>query len=150
MDFVEEAVLPVPPARVWPVLVDVARVAACVPGCEQVEEVAAPTRYRAVMKQRVGPFRLEVPLEITVEETREPERIRAVASGRDRITGATVSATLGVALAPDGTEGTRLGVTTTLTVGGRIAALGYSVIRRRAEEAFAEFSRRLRAVIEAG
>src|SRR5574342_581016 len=124
MEFMDEVVLPVPPARVWAVLVDVGRVAACVPGCEQVEEIAPLARYRAVMKQRLGPFRLEVPVDITVEEMRAGEHLQATAVGRDRITGATLSATLGVTLAPHEDAGSRLRVSTALRVTGRLATLG--------------------------
>ena len=147
MDFGEETILPVAPARVWAVLTDVERVAACVPGCEQVEEVEPPLRYRAVLKQRLGPFRLEVPVDITVEERREPETLVARVGGRDRITGASVSARLGVDVTPHEAGGSRLATTVVLTVGGRLAALGYAVMKKRAEENFVEFTRRLVAAL---
>jgi carbon monoxide dehydrogenase subunit G len=149
MELSSELRLPVPPERVWRVLTDVRRVAACVPGCESVVEEVPLQRYRAVMKQRVGPFRLEVPLEIQVTEAREPERLRARATGRDRATGTAVAADLTIALAGDG-DGTRLGITTDLQVGGRLAALGYPMIRKRADETVAEFAARLRAALAEG
>ena len=148
MDFREEAVLPVPPARVWAVLVDFRRVSECVPGCESVEEVEPLARYRAVLKQRLGPFRLEVPVDIHVEDVREPEHLGARVTGRDRITGASVSARLAVDVAPDGPSGSRLATAVALTVAGRLAALGYPIMKRRAEEIFAEFTQRLRAALE--
>ena len=68
MEFRMEAALPHPPQRVWPVMVDIARIASCIPGCEQVEERKHLADYTAVMKQKIGPFKLEVPAQITVEE----------------------------------------------------------------------------------
>jgi carbon monoxide dehydrogenase subunit G len=149
MELSSEVRLPQPPARVWQVLTDVGRVAGCVPGCESVQEEAPLQRYRAVMRQRVGPFRLEVPLTITVEEAREPERLRARATGRDRATGTAVAADLTITLAGEG-DGTRLSIVTDLQVGGRLAALGYPMIRKRADETVAEFASRLRAVLAGG
>ena len=148
MDFTEEIDVATDRGDVWTALVDFRRIAACVPGCEDVEELEPLARYRAVMKQRVGPFRVEAPLDITVDEMRAPESIRARAQGRDRLTGTSINATLRVTLAPLGT-GARLAFSTDLQVTGRLATLGYAVIRKRAEESFAEFARRLRASLEA-
>lgn len=146
MELSSEVRLPGSPAEVWQVLTDVRRVAGCVPGCESVEEEAPLERYRAVMKQRVGPFRLEVPLEIQVQEAREPQRLRARATGRDRATGTAVAADMTITLAAEA-EGTRLAIVTDLQVGGRLAALGYPMIRKRADETIAEFASRLRAAL---
>jgi carbon monoxide dehydrogenase subunit G len=141
-----ELELPAPPAHVWRVLTDFRRVAACVPGCESVEEEAPLVRYRAVLRHRVGPFRLDVPLDIRIEDVREPEHIRARAVGRDRTTGTSLSADLTVTLTPR-PAGTGLVIATDLQVGGRLAALGYPLIRKRADEAAAEFAERLRATL---
>src|SRR5690242_8804889 len=138
MEFVAEVRLSAPPAATWETLVDFRRIAACVPGCEDVEEVEPLARYRAMMRQRVGPFRLDVPLEIEVHDVRPGEAIRARARGRDRLTQTAVNASLSVTLTLDG-AGTRLAVATDLQVAGKVAALGHSVIKRRSEENFAEF-----------
>ena len=137
--------IPSAPERIWPVLLDMRRVAACIPGCEQVEELAPLAHYKALMKQKVGPFRVEVPAEIFVEELTAPERVRARATGRDKYTGTSFSVNLAAA---DGGRST-LTIGAELTVAGRLAALGYSVIRKRAEENFAEFNQRLNAEIVA-
>lgn len=147
MDFADELALPAAPARAWAALVDFRRVAACLPGCERVEEVEPLARYRAVMAQRLGPFRVEVPMEITIEEVREPERLRARAAGRDRVTGTLIDAGVTLTLAPDPGGGTRLSLETSLQVGGRLATLGYPAIRARAAESVAEFGRRLAAAL---
>lgn len=147
MEFADEVRLSATPAQTWDTLVDFRRIAACVPGCEDVEELEPLARYHAMMRQRVGPFRLDVPLDIDVQDVRPGEAIRARARGRDRLTQTAVTATLSVTLTPDDT-GTRLGVVTDLQVTGKVAALGHSVIKRRSEENFAEFARRLRALLE--
>ena len=148
MEFHMAAELPHAPERVWPVMLDIARLAGCIPGCEQVEERAHLAEYSALMKQKLGPFKLEVPAQIIVEEYREPSLVRARASGKDKLTRTTLDVTLNVALTPLDTNSCRLSVDATLQVAGRLASLGHSVIKKRAEENFAEFERRFCAELE--
>jgi carbon monoxide dehydrogenase subunit G len=147
MDFRMDAELPNAPAKVWPVMVDIGRIAACIPGLEKIEEHEKLKRYSAVMKQKIGPFKLEVPAEITVEEHQEPDFVRARAFGKDKFTGTTMDVVLNVRLAPHG-EGSRLDIEATLQVAGRLASLGYSVIKKKAEENFIEFENRFRSQLE--
>lgn len=137
--------LPASRDSIWPIFFDVARIARLIPGCEQVEEKEPLTRYTAVMKQKIGPFKLEVPTEVTVEEIRSPERVRSRARGRDKFTGTTLDVLLDVSLATAENNGTRLTVDSTLQVAGRLAALGYPVVKKKTEEIFVEFEKRLRA-----
>jgi carbon monoxide dehydrogenase subunit G len=147
MDFRMDAELPAAPARVWPVMVDIGRIAACIPGLEKIEEHEKLKRYSAVMKQKIGPFKLEVPAEITVESYQEPDFVRARAFGKDKFTGTTMDVVLDVRLTPCG-DGSRLDVEATLQVAGRLASLGYSVIKKKAEENFIEFENRFRSQLE--
>jgi hypothetical protein len=149
MDFRMEADLPPPPEEVWRVMVDIGRIAACIPGCEQVEERERLKLYYAVMKQKIGPFKLEVPAEIVVEDYQEPAYVRAYASGRDKFTGTTLKVGLLVTVEAVGGAASRLIVEATLTVAGRLASLGYGVIKKKAEENFAEFEKRFLAELEA-
>lgn len=139
MDFSCEIVLPASPVEIGRLLVDVRRMAACVPGCGDIDEVEALQFYRARLRQRVGPFGVEVPIEIRIDEIREPELIRASAAGRDRTTGTTVGGQLTVSLAGRSDANTCLTVRTTLQVGGRLATLGYPVIKRHAGQNIAPF-----------
>jgi carbon monoxide dehydrogenase subunit G len=149
MDFHMTTDLPHSPQRVWQVMVDIARIASCIPGCEQIVERGRLESYTAVMKQKIGPFRLEVPAEIVVEEHEEPNRIRARAFGRDKFTGTTLNVVFNVGIAPHAEEGSRLDVNASLQVAGRLASLGHSVIKKRAEENFAQFETSFRARLEA-
>jgi carbon monoxide dehydrogenase subunit G len=147
MDFRMDAELPNAPAKVWPVMVDIGRIATCIPGLEKIEEHEKLKRYSAVMKQKIGPFKLEVPAEITVEAHQEPDFVSARAFGKDKFTGTTMDVVLNVRLAPSGC-GSRLDVEATLQVAGRLASLGYAIIKKKAEENFAEFEIRFRSQLE--
>jgi len=142
-----EMSLSTPPERLWAILTDVPAISGCIPGCEEVEEEAPLATYRARMRQKIGPFRVDIPAEITVTEVRVARRIATRATGRDRLTGTRMAVTLDVDLAAQGV-GTALAVAAELEVQGRLASLGQALIRRRAEENFAEFDRRLRALLE--
>jgi carbon monoxide dehydrogenase subunit G len=148
MEFRMEAELPSSPAQVWLVMVDIGRMASCIPGCEQIEEREKLKLYSAVMKQKIGPFKLEVPAEIVVEEHQEPRHVRARAFGKDKITGTTLDIILNVELTPSAETGSRLDVHATLQVAGRLASLGYSIIKKKAEENFALFEARFRTQLE--
>lgn len=148
MDFRMEASLPSAPDKVWLVMVDIGRIATCVPGCEQVEEHEWLKRYSAVLKQKIGPFKLEVPAEIVVDEHEEPNFVRAHAVGKDKITKTTLTVRFDVKLSPAGDTGSRLTVDADLQIAGRLASLGYSLIKKKAEENFAQFDQRLRAQLE--
>ncbi len=95
------------------------------------------------MKQKIGPFKLEVPAEITVEEYIEPDFVRARAFGKDKFTGTTLDVVFNVRLAQL-EAGSRLEVGATLQVAGRLASLGFSIIKKKAEENFAKFEIRFR------
>lgn len=138
--------LPRRPDDVWPLLLDFQRIAACIPGCEQVEELAPLAHYKAVMKQKIGPFKLEVPAEIHVDEMLAPSHVLARATGRDKFTGTSFTVKLGVYLRP---EPAVLEVQAELSVAGRLASLGYGTIRKKAEENFTLFSQRLQQEVTA-
>ncbi len=146
MEFAMSLEVALPPAALWAVLTDVAQVSQCIPGCEEVEEVERLARYTAVVKQKIGPFRMEVPAEIVVEEVCEPSLVRTRASGRDRITGTTLAVTLVVTLVP-ADVGSVLEVAAVVDVQGRLATLGLAIIKRKAERNFEEFEQRLKALL---
>lgn len=147
MELTAEADLPRPAAPVWAVMMDVQKLAGCIPGCESVTELVALSTYKAVMKQKLGPFKLEVPAEIRVEELREPDLVRARATGRDKFTGTRLDVLLSVALLSTGLESCRLTISADMQVAGKLASLGYPIIKKKAAENFAEFQNRLLAAL---
>jgi carbon monoxide dehydrogenase subunit G len=143
VNFHIEAEFPVEPGRLWRTFFDIATIARLIPGCDDVVEQVPLQSYSAVMKQKIGPFRIEVPTAILVEEHAEPSRVRLRATGRDKFTGTTIDVVLAVAL-DQVIVGTRLIVDAELQVAGRLATLGYPVVKKRSEELFTDFERRLR------
>jgi carbon monoxide dehydrogenase subunit G len=136
--------LAAPPAVVWERLWDIAALARCIPGCDGVETVEARTRYRATIRDRLGPFRIAIPLDVTVEGT-PPDRLAVTATGRDATLGSPVKVRLTVTLGPTAT-GTRLLVDGKAEVMGKLAALGQGVIQRRTTDVLDQFATNLEAL----
>jgi uncharacterized protein len=136
------------PAAVWRRLWDVPALARCIPGCDTVETVEAQRRYRATIRDRVGPFRITIPLDVSVEAT-PPEALRVSASGRDGVLGSPVKVVLAVTLAPVA-GGTRLTLEGHGQVGGKLAALGQGVIDRKTRDVLERFAASLAALFAGG
>jgi carbon monoxide dehydrogenase subunit G len=148
MNFRIDATLPSGVDKLWRLFFDLPRIAALIPGCESVEEKEPHASYAALLNQKIGPFKMSVPTEIRVEERCEPSHVRLRATGRDKYTGTRLDVLLSVDLEPLAGGATRLGIDSTLQVSGRLASLGYPVVKKKSEELFAEFERRLRAELE--
>src|SRR5690606_30024646 len=142
MDFRIDALLPATAAQLWAIFFDVKRVATLIPGCENVVEIANLKEFSAVMRQKVGPFKLEVPTVIHIDSYAPERQVSLKATGRDKATGTTIDVGMVVNL-EEQRDGARpmckLDVSATMQVAGRLASLGYPIVRKRSEQLFAEF-----------
>ena len=112
-----------PLERVWETLVDVERVAPCLPGAE-VTEAGEDGTYRGTFSVRLGPttaaYRGE--LEIT-ELDEEARRVSMRANGQDKRGQGSAKATIVSTMREEG-ELTRVDVETDFTITGRLARFG--------------------------
>jgi carbon monoxide dehydrogenase subunit G len=81
---------------------------------------------------------VEFPINIWVDQADAPKSIQATVRGRDTRTGSVLSCTLRLTLAPSA-EGSSLGIMLDFTLSGSLVSLGYSVMKRRADEMVAQF-----------
>jgi carbon monoxide dehydrogenase subunit G len=141
-------VIPLERERLWDFLMDVPKVAHCVPGVESVQ-AGDPGTYTGRLRLQVGPIRLLLQGTMTVEEQdRTGWRARMRADASDRRVGGGVRARLSLALAP-AEAGTRLQIDTDLTVLGKIGEFGQPIIKKKADALLEEFARNLRAALGA-
>ncbi|ARP81201.1 hypothetical protein CAL12_10350 [Bordetella genomosp. 8] len=148
MDFRIDALLPATASQLWDIFFDVKRVATLIPGCENVVEVEKLKTFSAVMRQKIGPFKLEVPTQIEIESYEIERQVALKALGTDKATGTTIDVRMVVNLDEqhDGSDVLcKLDVAASMQVAGRLASLGYPIVRKRSEQLFAEFEARLRA-----
>ena len=134
--------LPVPPAEAWTALWDVPAVARCLPGFHEVQELEPQRRYRATVKDKVGPFSVAVTLDVTVEASEAEHRLRVSAAGRDSVLGSPVRLSMTAALRP-AAGGCQLVLDGHAEVGGKLAALGQAVIHRKTRDVLDTFARNL-------
>jgi len=147
--FTQECVIPVEPERLWVFLMDIPKVASCVPGVETVEAVDA-SAYKGTLRVQVGPIRLSLQGTMTVEEQdRASWRARMRAEANDRRVGGGIRARVGLTLAPGEGE-TRLRIETDLAVLGRIGEFGQPVIKKKADALLEEFAHNLGSRLQRG
>ena len=131
-----------PAKEVWGLFFDLPRIARCLPGCEEVHAVDEST-YRARMVQKVGPFQVAMDLDIKVEEMVEGERVVVAGGGKDRMGNTLRLNRLSLELASLSDEETEVSYAMDFNLYGRMATLGSAMVKRKAEETRAEFSRRI-------
>lgn len=143
MKFDQAVVLQADVQSVWGLLWNVERLATCIPGCQGAEPVEPGKRYRATVTQKVGPFQLKVPLEILVQEAREPTQLKARATGQDPRVATRVTVDLDLQLRALNPEQTELVFQAQVSVLGKLATLGQGMIRRKAEQVLEAFTQNL-------
>jgi len=136
-EFRESLTVEAPPEAVWATVSDIKTVLSWISIVESAEDVATG-RYKVVLADRLGPFKLRADVAVEVVERVEGEKIRARGDGEDRQIGSRliVEVELDVA-AQDG--GTKLDVGGSYEVTGRPAALGAGAIRKKAATILSEF-----------
>ena len=134
--------VPVPPEEAWGVLLDVERVAPCMPGAT-LEEVRGD-ELTGNVKLRVGPVMMTYRGDAKFV-TKDPAARRAVleASGRDQRGGGTARSVVEMTLHPAGVGATEVLVVTDLALTGKPAQLGRSAITQVAGQLIGEFAERL-------
>jgi carbon monoxide dehydrogenase subunit G len=148
MEFKMSMVVPATPAELWRTLLDVPRISSCIPGCDHVEEIEPLATYKATVKQKIGPFKIEVPADIVVESITEPSHVRTRATGRDKFTGTRLAVVLDVTVTPQDT-GSLFAVDAQVDVQGRLATMGFGIIKRRVDQNFEEFEKKLKEMLGA-
>jgi len=129
--------------RTWNLIMDIPRVAACVPGMEEVVQEEDGS-YRASMRVRVGPMGLTLAGTLQVLE-QDPSKgeARFLIEASDRKVGGAVRADLIIQLRSEEGNQTELVLNTDTTFIGRLGELGQPLIRRKANNTMEEFARNL-------
>lgn len=131
---------------VWDTLMDLQRVAGCVPGA-QIMNKLSDDAYQVGMKVKLGPVSMQYKGQMTVVE-RNAEEHRAVFQGRAQETRgqgtAEATVTLRLAEAEGSTRGT---VSADLALSGKAAAMGKGVIGGVTEQMMALFAANLQTLL---
>jgi carbon monoxide dehydrogenase subunit G len=146
MEFDNSFEIPLPPDQAWPVLMDVARIAPCMPGAELTEIIDA-RNYKGKISVRLGPVSLAFAGKIALEDVddvKHTARVKAQGSDAKGRGAANAGATFKVE--PKG-AGSVVLIHTDLTLSGAVAQYGRGVgmIQATAAQIIGQFAGNLRA-----
>jgi uncharacterized protein len=139
----------VPVQQAWNTMLDLERIAPCLPGAA-IQESQGDGEYQGTMKVKIGPITANYKGTVKFEETDE-ENHRAVlqASGRDARGQGTASATIVSTLQEEGDE-TRVRVETDMRLTGRAAQFGRGIAQDVATKMLEQFADCLEKEISGG
>ena len=143
MELTNEFHVSVPIDVAWAVLTDLERVAPCMPGAE-LQEVEGD-EYRGIVKVKVGPISAQYKGSARfVEKDDAQHRAVLLAEGRDTRGQGNASATVTATAIPDD-DGTTVSIVTELSITGKVAQFGRSVMADVSTKMLGEFADRLEA-----
>ena len=138
----------VPVEQAWNVLLDVERIAPCMPGA-QLQEVEGD-EYRGIVKIKVGPITAQYKgVARIVEADEAARRIVIKGEGRDTRGQGNASATVTAVLAESG-GGTDVSIETDLQVTGKVAQFGRGVMADVSAKLLGQFVECLHSSVLAG
>lgn len=150
MQFENSFEVPLPPAEAWKVLMDIERVAPCMPGAELTGKVDDRT-YRGKVGVKLGPVALSFAGTAKFEEIDDAGRQAKVrASGQDAKGRGGANALVGFRVEPFG-DGSRVLIATDLNLSGAVAQYGRgaAMIQEVAAQLVRQFAAALRAQLAA-
>ncbi|HEY1542199.1 MAG TPA: SRPBCC family protein [Xanthobacteraceae bacterium] len=150
MEFDNAFEVPLPPEQAWPVLMDIQRIAPCMPGA-QLTEVVDDRTYKGNIGVRLGPVALTFAGTVKFEEIDDASRrARVKAQGTDAKGrgGANAAASFRLEPVP---AGCKVLVHTDLTLSGSVAQYGRGVgmIQATAAQLMKQFAENLKKQLEA-
>jgi uncharacterized protein len=137
MQISDEFRVTLPVEQAWSVLLDVERIAPCMPGA-QLQEVEGD-EYRGIVKVKVGPITAQYKgAARIVEADEDARRIVIRAEGRDTRGQGNASANVTATLRSEGEE-TVVGIDTDLQVTGKVAQFGRGVMAEVSSKLLGQF-----------
>ena len=140
----------VPIQQAWDIMLDLQKIAPCLPGAA-IQEEKGDGEYQGTMKVKIGPITANYKGTVKVEEADE-ENHRAVlqATGRDARGQGTASATIVSTLQEEGGDDTKVSVETDMKLTGRAAQFGRGIAQDVATKMLNQFAECLEREISGG
>jgi carbon monoxide dehydrogenase subunit G len=146
MKLVNEFTVAAPIEQTWTTLLDVERVASCLPGAS-IEPVGEDGSYRGRMRVKVGPVSMSYGGTVRLAEVDADSHVAAFEARAKETRGTgTAAATIRNTLT-ETAEGTRVQVETDLDVTGRPAQFGRGLMEEVASKMLGQFSGRLEKLV---
>ena len=147
MDFSHSLIVDAPAQRVWSLLRDPHSIAPAIPGFQALE-VIDDDNFSVQISQRIGPFRARFDLRMTITEIVDLKLIRATGQGAEAGGGFLNVPSTVVEMASLGDGKTELSFNIEFTLLGKLGAMGYPLVKRKAGEMAQVFGENLRERLE--
>jgi len=133
----------------WQILLDIQRVAACLPGAT-IEPADGEGVYRGQMKIRLGPMTVDYKGTAKLADVDEDDRVATIdVKGKETRGQGSASATIRNSVEPAG-DGTKVLVETDLNITGRPAQFGRGIMEDVAAKMLGDFAKRLETELLSG
>ncbi|WCB94107.1 hypothetical protein DSM104299_02835 [Baekduia alba] len=149
MEFENTFLVQAPLDEVWDLLLDVERIAPCMPGA-QVLEQTGDDAYKVAVKVRLGPMTMNYKGDVEILDKDVVAHLATMRAKAKEARGqGTASADIRMALReqPGGTEAS---ITTTMQMSGKAAAMGQGVLKDVAASLTDTFAQNLAGMVERG
>ena len=134
-----EFTVPVPAAQAWPVLLDIDRIAPCMPGAT-ITKVDGDD-FEGTVKVKVGPITVTYGGTASFLEKDEAQRIAVIeARGKETRGSGTANARITAQLFDNGDDSTRVAVVTDLSITGKPAQFGRGVMNDVGNKLLGQFA----------
>ena len=148
MKLENRCVVPTDRAAAWDLVMDLPRVALCVPGLSALE-ADGEDRYTGALQAQAGPMRVNLSGTLRVMSRDEQQgEAHFLLEAADRRLGGSVKTTMTLRLTPTADGHTELTIATDTAFMGALGALGQPIIRRKAAATVEEFARNLAGLVE--
>jgi carbon monoxide dehydrogenase subunit G len=146
MEFENQFDVPAPIDEVYAALLDVQRVAPCVPGAEVLEQTGDDA-YKVAIKVKVGPMSMTYTGDVEIVEKDEAAH-RAVMRAKAREARGQGTVNSNVVMTLTGTDGRTQGtIATDVQLSGRVASMGRGIIQDVSARIVDQFSENLAAML---
>ena len=147
MDFSHSLIVDAPPLRVWSLLRDPHSIAPAIPGFQALE-VIDDDNFSVQISQRIGLFRARFDLRMTITEIVDVKLIRGIGQGAEAGGGFLKVPSAVVEMESLGDEKTELSFNIAFTLLGKLGAMGYPLVKRKAGDMAQVFGENLRERLE--
>jgi len=135
--------LKVPIQKVWDSLLKPETLGSCIPGCEKMEAVDEKT-YDSIVGAKVGPISAKFKFRTTLTEIEPPTHLKAVGKGEELNKKGTFTQETVVDLKQISAEEVEVSYRSNVSIGGKLASFGDSIMKAKAKQLEGEFTQALR------
>jgi uncharacterized protein len=147
MEFENTFVVDAPVEEVWDLLLDVERIAPCMPGAQVLEQTGEDA-YKVAVKVKLGPMTMNYKGDVEIlDKDAAAHQATMRAKAKEARGQGTASANIRMALAGQD-DGTRASIVTEMQMSGKAAAMGQGVIRDVAASLTDTFAQNLASLVE--